>query len=447
MSNVTKRFIDYIYRLSLEDLNNADEEQIKKCFLDYLAVAYGGSAVNYNLVDLYIKENVGKYTALGYKKKIDFNSAILLNAANSHVLELDDGHRYAMMHLGSPIFSGLLTVAEKEKASVYSMLKGAVVGYEAAIRLAKAFQPNHKKQGFHGTGTCGAIGCALAIASMLGYSRDEFENVLSAAATSAAGLLEVITGESMQKIYNVSNAAITGVNAALFGKIFQGPEDILGGERGFFKCFSSEFDVSKLFADNANKEIHGIYLKPYAACRHCHAPIEAAVDIYNSRQIDIQNIEAVEVYTYDLAVYGHDHTKVNSVSSAKMSTPYSVAMALISGKGDLSVYNEVEIRSEELNGLIDKVRVISDDDLSKLVPKKRAAVVKVLLSNGECIERRVDYPKGEPENPIHIEEVKEKLLSMVTFAGKKEEICYNIFKLLEHLDVANIQDLFEVMED
>lgn len=258
MKNISEKFIDFIYELSQNEISEADFAQAQKCFADYIGVTIGGAKVSEERIRTYIESNKGDYTVIGHHEKMSLNSAVMLNAYNSHVLELDDGHRVAMMHLAAPIFSGLISVGEKNGCTLREILKSAVIGYEVAVRLASAIQPSHKKNGFHATGTCGTVGSALAIASLLKYNKEEIMNVLCAAATSSAGLLEAITGKSEQKPYNIANAANVGVNAALFGKYFCGPKDILGGERGFIKNMSSEYNMDLLIQKQDKMAIHGI---------------------------------------------------------------------------------------------------------------------------------------------------------------------------------------------
>ena len=49
--------------------------------------------------------------------------------------------------------------------------------------------------------------------------------------------------------------------------------------------------------------------------------------------------------------------------------------------------------------LTSKIRVSADEALSEAFPGIQAAVVTVAAKNGTFTER-VDYPKGEPENPL-----------------------------------------------
>lgn len=62
----------------------------------------------------------------------------------AHVLELDDGHRRGMIHLGASIVSTVLEVAKNDNLKSGAVLRGIVMGYEVAVRCARAIQPGHK---------------------------------------------------------------------------------------------------------------------------------------------------------------------------------------------------------------------------------------------------------------------------------------------------------------
>lgn len=429
MENLTVRFIDDLYRFLSGGLSDEVEEQARRCLIDYLAVTYSGCAVNAENMQPYIQDNPGSYSIYGSGDTADMQAAVMINAFNAHTLELDDGNRVAMTHLGAPIFSALLAAAEKNNLKLKDVFRGAVAGYEAAVRIGSAIQPSHKRKGFHVTGTCSTIGAAVGIAAMLEYDKKDLSCVLSAAATSGAGLLEVITGSSQQKPYNIAHAALAGINAALFGRYFAGPDDILGGERGFLRCFSDAFHEEALSGDPEKPAIARIYMKPYAACRHCHAPIEAALLLRDESDLAISEIDRIYVDTYDLAVYGHDHSRIEGTGSAKMSIPYGIAAALLYGGAGMEMFTEEKVAEPALQPVMDKVCVTSREELSALVPDKRVAIVKIVLNTGQTVEKRVDYPKGEPENPMSQKDLEDKLRSMLAYTGYSEEYADRILRL------------------
>lgn len=411
MENITQKFIDRIFDLSNRNINDKIIRKSKMCFIDYLGVVIGACKIYEESNKKFILENkfTGEYPIIGCDIKADLRTAVMINAFNAHVLELDDSHRVAMTHLGASIFSSLIGVAQLYNKTLDDVIRAAVIGYEASIRLANSIQPGHKKRGFHVSGTCCSIGCALAISSMLNYTKEEMMNVMSAATTSAAGLLCVISGESEQKPYNIANAAVAGVNAALYGKHFIGAVDALGDSRGFFNAVTDKCDVRKLCIDCYDEyAIEGIYQKIYAACRHCHAPVEAILNIRKNYQFEIEDIKEIQVEIYDLAIKGHDHTQIKGISSAKQSIPYSVAVACIEQKCSIDAFTLEKVNNKKINDLVKKVYVVENEELTKLVPQKRGSIVTVVLKNLMSISERVDYPKGEPENPISDEEMFKK---------------------------------------
>ena len=61
-------------------------------------------------------------------------SEVFLSGFAAHVLELDDGHRHGMIHLGASIVTAVLDAAKKENLKSDNVLRGIVMGYEVAVR-------------------------------------------------------------------------------------------------------------------------------------------------------------------------------------------------------------------------------------------------------------------------------------------------------------------------
>ena len=443
--NITDRLIDDLYDMSQSDFSDPVLQEAKNCLLDYLGVTFAGAnilaAKSVILLDMIDTSHTG-VTVIGLNRKASPQNAALINGIHAHVAELDDGERFGMFHPGAPIISALLPVAEQKGISGQAFLKGIVIGYEAAIRLAGTLQPGMKDRGFHATGICGAIGAAVAIAVALGFSKQQLKDAFSAAATSASGILKVIKDVSELKPYNVGQAAQNGLSSAMLPLAgFRGPLDVLGGGLGFLSMMSDTANFDRL----ANQEdnpfgIQRVYRKPYAACRHCHAPIEASLLLKERFGLEAEHIKSIRVSTYFWAVGGHEHTQIEGVNSAKMSIPYSVAVTLATGKAGLNEFSEAYIADEAIGALTNKVTVAVDDALTQLVPNKRAAIVEIETMDGQRLSERIDLPKGEPETPLSDEELVDKFASLAQYAGKEQadidqiiSAVWNIETKLEHL--------------
>ena len=415
MPNTTQRLVDYLFdkaALITDDIRRRADA----CKDDYLAVAAAGAVKNRDRWgDMLKKASSGAAELIGYPERTDGKTAALVNGFNAHSLELDDGHRFAMIHLGASVISAIKAAADENGIDGVSFQTGIVMGYEAACRVAIAMQPSHKNRGFHAAGTCGTIGAAAGVAFALDMDRTRMKRVLTCAAGSAAGMLEIQEQGSELKPYNVGRAAADGLTAAYMGLTdYATPDDMFGGERGFFELFSDSYDADKLTGDTDYFEIERIYVKPYASCRHSHSAVEAAIRLHEVT--DIKSIESVEVKTYKLAVKGHDHKDVPGVASAKLSIPYAVAAGLVYGRADLSVFEPVDGRLTEF---AKKVEVVEDPALTAESPQKRVAVVTVRTADGKVRSARVDYAKGDPENPMTEAELAEKKRSLTAYAADR----------------------------
>lgn len=414
MANITELFVNYLFSKS-ENITSEIINKSKSCKKDYMAVAFAGAKKNKKHWQKMVqKMPIGNAALFGYEIKTDGKTAALINGFNAHSLELDDGQRFAMIHLGASIISAINAAHDEFGFTDESYLKGIVMGYEAACRIAISMQPSHKKHGYHTAGTCGTIGSAIGVAFALGMDRQQLKRVLTLASGSSAGMLEIQEQGSELKPYNVGRASMDGLTAAYVGwtdYIF--PDDILGGNRGFFKIFADSCDVPKLIGNTDYFEIERIYVKTYASCRHSHSAVEAAIKIHD--EIDSNEIESILVETYQLGVKGHDHTHIQGIASAKLSTPYAVAAALLFGKADLSVFeplNEAAIKFAQ------KVQVVELPALTAECPNKRIAIVTVSTKKGKKIQKRVDYAKGEPENPVTEHELNLKINMLNHFYGE-----------------------------
>ncbi len=437
MNNITDCFIDYLFQKHAT-VTPYIQQKAQTCLVDYVAVTEAGSkAAKAQWGDFLRHTQTGKTPLIGYGLKTDARTACLVNGYNAHCLELDDGQRFAMIHLGASIITALISASSENDIQSEDFLSGIAMGYEAACRLAIAIQPGHKKKGFHTAGTCGTVGAAVAVAFALKMNATQLKTVLSAAVASAAGMLEIQEQGSQMKPYNLGRAAMDGLSAASMGfTSMHGPDDMLGGERGFFKLFTDEYDVEKLVAPADYFEIERIYVKPYAACRHCHSAIEAALALRD--KMPLTDIDRILVKTYKLAIKGHDHTVITGSASAKLSIPYSVAAALLLGQAGMEAFDDATVCREDILSLASKVSVEEAPCPANLPPNARYATVMLKGKDGNEASYSVDYAKGDPENPMTHEEMLQKIKSLLAYVECDEKLVKQCCSLLDKSAVAGL---------
>lgn len=427
MMNATDEFVSFIIKLKQAAFSDEVIQKSKECILDYVGCAYAGAKINQEK----LRQNEygdGKCEIFGLGIKTDALTAAFVNGFNAHTAELDDGNRFGMVHLGAGIISALYAVYQEKNIHFENIVTANIIGYEVGVRISLAMQPGHKKRGYHTSGTAGTLASAVAVAVALDCNEKQLKAVISAAATSAAGLLEIQNNSSELKPYNLGHAAMSGLMAAYIGMTgFEAPQDILNGPRGMLKLLSDNQNIDELYKEKGFYEMERIYVKPYAACRHCHSAIEATILLKNKYHISIENIEKIVVYTYALAIKGHDHTKIESISSARLSIPFSVAAAYVYGNAGLNVYTQRAICDKEVLSLTKRIVVIENEAFTNDAKSRRIAQVVIETKGHQQYAERVDYAKGEPENPMSYNELVKKFHSLMEWSGN-ENIKNNVIE-------------------
>ena len=444
--NISRVFFERINEVAKCDVPADVMSRARRSLLDYLAVTCAGAQFQKDKIKGFFnfaQPESGAFSVIGTGKKVVLKEAVFLNGLNGHALDFDDGTNSGIIHLGSPIFSLLIPLSQRYGIGVEEMLKKAIVGYEASYTMAVSIQPKHKALGFHATGTCGMLGATLAAAYMMGFSDEERFEAFAAASVAASGMLKVLDDGSELKPYNVAKTALLSLTSLQLAKAcFKGHPDPLGGYRGFLKMMSGdEHTEIKPTMLNGTYAIMKSYTKPYASCRYTHPPVEAAIHLRNQYGITPEMVDKIKVKTYNLAVSGHDHTDIQGAYSAKMSTPYSTAVALIYGKAGLQEFGEDVIENDTVKALTKKVEVVADEELSSIFPDKQAAVLTI-EANGKTHSERVDFPKGEPENPLSEKEFKTRYDALMAYGCVDKAVSDAIYAKVNEQN-ASVEELIE----
>ena len=445
--NISDNFIHTLFTLKEAPIPAEVMEEARKCLLDEVGTMLAGASL--------LKDNLGAYinmfsgddaTAIGLGKKASLQNAALVNGISGHAYDFDDGHRFSTVHLGSAVIPAVLAVAEKENLTMDDVLRGIIIGYEAAIRMGNCIQPGHRGRGFHASGTVGTIGAAMGVAALLDFNEEQFKSALGAACTSAGGILEMQVDSSTLKPYNIGRATHDGITAALVVRAgFQGPIDPLDGEFGFFKASSDTCKPEVLSLEhNSSYNICGCYHKPFASCRHTHGCVYAALRAVGDNNVNWSDIESISVDMYAQGVNGHDHTDIPSPVAGKMSAPFCIAMALVTGKIGISSFTDETLKNKDILDLTQKVSVRADEEMTSWVPKKRAARVTVTLKNKKSYTSQADYALGEPELPMSIDDFCSKTTELAMAAGRTEEDIKKIIDMILTFN-GNVADLMKIL--
>ena len=172
------------------------------------------------------------------------------------------------------------------------------------------------------------------------------------------------------KPINPARAATAGLLSCVLAKKGAiGPLEIFEGEDGYFQAFTDKLKPELLTADLGVKfEIRNVYVKLYAACRHTHAPIDAALNLLKGGDMAVSDISRIIVETYPAAVRLAGIPHATTPTAGRFSIPFSVALALIKGDAGASQYSDANIGDEEIQKLSAKVQLCVGPKWKRVTP-------------------------------------------------------------------------------
>jgi 2-methylcitrate dehydratase PrpD len=429
MNSYSSAYADFILDTRYDQLKPEVILQAKKVILDTVGVSLAG----YQLMEFpqmiigYISGlgGIPEATIIHIKKRYPAINAAFANSSCAHALDMDDGHRFAALHPGTVIIPAALAATELSNASSKDLITGVVIGYDIMIRIGMAINPSSLNRGFHSTGITGPFGAAAAAASILKLTREEIMGAIGLAGLQGSGVLQVNHDPEGAKVkpINPAKAAMSGLLSTILAqKGAKGPERILEGEDGFFQAFTDKAETN-LLTDGLGSEfeICNTYFKFYAACRHAHAAIDAAMEAFKNSHININEIKKIVIETYPAAIRLAGITKVTTPSSGRFSIPFSVALALIKGDAGANQFCDENVRDGAIQSLAGKVELLVGNKWEQLYPKKRGATVSIVDIEKKTWTKEVELAKGEPENPANWEDIYNKFYTNANLLISKND--------------------------
>jgi 2-methylcitrate dehydratase PrpD len=358
----------------------------------------------------------GPCTVLGIGRR-DAQSAMLANGGLGNLLEMDDIHRVAVLHPGPVVIPAALATAEAEGASGAAFLDAVVRGYEAMVRVGRAVGPAHYRM-WHNTSTCGPFGAAAAVGSLIGLHAAQLTHAFGNAGTQAAGPWQCRHGETMAKQLHTARAAQSGWLAAMLAREgFTGPPAILEGPQGFFAAMCPDATPSAVVASEPDWLIREVGFKPYPACRHTHAVIDAALALRaRLGAIDATRISAVEISTFDSALALCDRETPTTTLAARFSLQHAAAVSLLDGEPDLASFEPPCFERADIAALRHRTTVRIDDIFGHAVPIRFRARVTITI-DGATHGEEIHDAKGDPANPIGPPEIEAKAMMLMRSGG------------------------------
>jgi 2-methylcitrate dehydratase PrpD len=346
-----------------------------------------------------------------------------VNGVAAHGLEMDDTHQPGSLHPGVTVFSAALALLDEEgpeNGGAARFVPAVIAGYEVACRVAVALQPaDHYDRGFHPTATAGAFGAAMAAGLVAGLDEDELVNALGIAGSMPAGLMEFLTDGTWTKRLHPGWAAHAGISAMRLAQSgYTGPATVFEGRHGFLSAYAPHPRPEAL-TDGLGDEFQILRtsIKAHACCRYKQAPIDGIIQIMRDRSLTADDVERVTIGVLGagweiIAAPDEQKRDPRSVVDAQFSMPYGAAVALLRGSASPAEYTPAVIADAAVRQAMARVVCVRDPALDGDFPARWPATVAIRTRDGRSFSTRIDFPKGDPENPLTPAELEAKFRSL-----------------------------------
>jgi 2-methylcitrate dehydratase PrpD len=399
-----QRLADFVASARFEDLPHEVVEAAQLRVLDLLGSALWGVNSGTAAAMRRTVEPAGgrpEATVLGRGMKLPAPSAAYLNSSASPALL--DTCRFSVTHPGIVTVPAALAAAQLAQANGRDFLLAVVLGYEILIRLG--LHARVAERGFVPTALLGPFAAAAASARLLRLNADMTAHALAISAGMGAGLLEAYSAIDSARS-QFGRASQGGLLAALLAQQgVAGNRFILEGGSmeatpGFFQAFGQEVDTGKLTRDlGADWGILRVAPKIHDGCRYTNAAADATQRLMREQGLTADRVAHIRIGTFALALEVSVRNPT-TVSGALFCMEFVVATALLCGDVFNHRFTADRLSDPEVRGLMAKVSVALDPQLQEDYPQRLGLRMEVETTDGRTLRTTIDFPRGEPENPL-----------------------------------------------
>ena len=398
----TYKLEDFILNTKWEQVPQPVRQRMKGCFLDLMGALVVGSRSRQFEAGVRLAESVfgsGNVPVIGSDKCFDFMGASAAMGHSSNAYDIDDGHNLIRAHPGTSFIGPVLAAAWEKDLSYSQFLTALLVAYEATIRSGAAIMDYY--QYAHSSGTFGAVGTAAGVGRILGFTREELNNVLSVAEFNAPLVPGIRSVEypSMNKD-GVPFGVLTGILAVRASQCgFTGNKNLL------------EAEEYQHYLDDLGEhwQVMDLYFKPYPCCRWAHPAIDACLGLMNENNLRPEEIGSVTIHTFHRATL-LSKIEPQTADEAQYNIAYPVAAALVCGDVGWDQVREERLKDPAVLDMMKRLSFAVDDGMEAKFPARRLCRAEIVLKDGCRFLSPECEPRGEAAENIGLDWLQEKFL-------------------------------------
>jgi len=449
---ITARISKWSTGVEFDQISSEAIREAKRYLLDSIGCGLGGYLQHDVKIALEVLgEHAGKgpATVIGTGQKTDPVTASLLNALMVRVMDYNDIYWKQDPSHPSDIIPAALACGERTGKNGRDLIVGIVLGHEFEMRLCEAAFPGIRERGWHHA-TLTAFVAPLVAAKMLDLGWEQMQHAIGISGSRMVTLGAVTAGKlTMMKNTVDPMATQSGVLAALLAERgYTGPEHVIDGKEGLVHCMGPEWKLD-LLEDGLGESwrITQCGMKFFPTEALTHAPISCVLDLIKQHDLTPERIEKVKIRSLARAAdILADPSKYDprSKETADHSLPYVIAAAIAERQVTPAQFTDEKIMDPRIRAQLKKVEVIADAEIEALFPKLQRVAVTIVTTDGKEFDKQIDYPKGDPRNPLSDAEVEEKFDALgerVLSEDRRRQIKDAIWNLDQLDSITTLMDL------
>ena len=408
--------------LRYEDIAPEAITAAKRFLFDSIGCAYGGLLQHDCKIALEVLEETagpGPASVIGTGKRMDPVSAALANALLIRVLDYNDIYWKQDPSHPSDIIPAAMSAAARAGGTGRDLLLGIVLAYEFEQRLCEASFPGIREIGWHHATLTAAVSPIVA-GRLLGLSAEQIQHAIGISASRHLTGGSVTAGKlTMMKNTVDPLATQSGVFAALLAeKGYTGPEHVLDGKEGFSHILKTDWRWDIVTEGLGQSwRILQCGMKAFPTEALTHAPMSAVLDLVKTHDLAPDDVVKVRIRSLaraaDILADPSKYDPQNK-ETADHSLPYVVAACIADRRVTPEQFTPEKIQDPVIRAQLRKIEVVADPEIEAAFPALQKVHVTIETTDGRALVRTLDYPKGDPRNPMTDAELTEKFDALAT---------------------------------
>lgn len=448
--SIARTISEFAVNLKYEDLPKEVIYEVKRYLYDSIGCAYGGyTTKDVNILrDIYL-EMGGKEeaTLIGFGDKMPAVNAALVNSLMIRALDFNDIYWKDDPSHPSDLIPAALVSAELVDASMKDAITAIVLAYEFEQRMCLFAKPGVRERKWHHA-TLTQFVSPIVAGKVLGLTVHQMVNAIGINGSHNHTIGCPTAGKLTMMKNTVDPMAVqSGVFAALMAQRgYNGTEKVFEGKEGFMDAFIGwnakeekanptemkgrdgvsewSWDVDALIKDlGKDYKILECGMKAFPTEALTHTHISCALNAMTKNNLDYSDIEEIRVtcfaQAYDI-LFDPAKYRPESRETADHSLPYCLAAAIVDKKITRHSFDEEKLNDTRIYEVIDKIKGEPSIEFEKMFPAKQPSKVVVKTKDGSEFEEYMEFPKGDPREPMSEQDLDNKFEGLSSELLSKE---------------------------